>query len=152
MVNFTRRSVLRGSAGLVTAAALARPYIANAATTTASMWLAQGFVPEEDAAYKALVADYEKASGNTIDYSIIPFAPLRQKAVSAVATGVVPDLMETADFQFLYLNTWKNNFLDVSDVFETQKGHWSESAVKCCFAYNNELKVLIGSTPVAVSW
>ena len=140
MVNFTRRSVLRGSAGLVTAAALARPYIANAATTTASMWLAQGFVPEEDAAYKALVADYEKASGNTIDYSIIPFAPLRQKAVSAVAAGVVPDLMETADFQFLYLNTWKNNFLDVSEVFETQKEHWAKNAVECCFAYNNELK------------
>jgi len=140
MINLTRRSVLRSSAGLAAAAALGRPYIANAAASTASMWLAQGFVPEEDEAYKALVADYQKASGNTIDYSIIPFAPLRQKAVSAVATGVVPDLMETADFQFLYLNTWKNNFLDVSDVFETQKGHWSESAVKCCFAYNNELK------------
>src|SRR5271154_1295622 len=98
MTNFTRRSVLRGSAGLVAAAALARPYIANAAATTASMWLAQGFIPEEDAAYRALVADYEKASGNTIDYSIIPFAPLRQKAVSAVAAGVVPDMIETADF------------------------------------------------------
>ena len=98
MTNFTRRSVLRGSAGLLAAGALARPYIANAAASTATMWLAQGFVPEEDAAYQAFVADYQKASGNTIDYSIIPFAPLRQKAVSAVATGVVPDLMEAADF------------------------------------------------------
>ena len=53
-----------------------------------------------------MVADYQKASGNTIDYSIIPFAPLRQKMVSAVATGVVPDMMETADFNFLYLNAW----------------------------------------------
>ena len=121
MKGTTRRSVLRGSAALVAGAALARPYIANAAATTASMWLAQGFVKEEDAAYKTLVADYQKASGNTIDYSIIPFAPLRQKAVSAVSAGVVPDLMETADFQFLYLNIWKNNFHDVSDVFETQK-------------------------------
>src|SRR5271154_1642078 len=134
----TRRSVLRGSAGLVAAAALARPYIANAAATTASMWLAQGFVPEEDAAYRALVADYQKASGNTIDYSIIPFAALRQKAVSAVAAGVVPDMMEVADFHFLYLNAWKNTFLDVSDVFETQKDHFSENAVVCSFAYNND--------------
>jgi len=137
MINLTRRSVLRGSAGLVGAAALARPYIANAAASTATMWLAQGFVAEEDEAYKALVADYQKASGNTIDYSIIPFAPLRQKAVSAVAAGVVPDLMETADFQFLYLNTWNDKFLDVSDVFETQKEHWAKNAVECCFAYNN---------------
>jgi hypothetical protein len=37
MANFTRRSVLRGSLGLAAAGTLARPYIANAAATTASM-------------------------------------------------------------------------------------------------------------------
>ncbi len=124
----TRRSVLRGSVGLLAAGALARPHIANAAATTASMWVAQGFIPEEDAAYRALVADYQKASGNTIEYSIIPFAALRQKMVSAIAVGVVPDMMEIADFQFLYLNAWKNNLLDVSDVFETQKSTYSKNA------------------------
>ena len=36
----SRRSVLRGSASLVAASALARPHIANAATATA--WFAQG--------------------------------------------------------------------------------------------------------------
>jgi multiple sugar transport system substrate-binding protein len=140
IMNLTRRSVLRGSAGVLAATALARPHIANAAATTASMWLAQGFIPEEDSAYKALVADYQKQSGNTIDYSIIPFAALRQKAVSAVAAGVVPDIMEAADFQFLYLNAWKGNFVDVSDVFETQKANWSKNAFDCCLAYNNGVK------------
>jgi multiple sugar transport system substrate-binding protein len=140
MKGTTRRSVLRGSAGLVAAAALARPYIANAAASTATMWLAQGFIPEEDAAYKALVEDYQKASGNTIDYSIIPFAALRQKEVSAVTTGVVPEMIEVADFQFLYLNAWKNNFLDVSDVFDTQKANYSENALACSLAYNNDEK------------
>ncbi len=104
MITPTRRSLLRGSLALAAGGALVRPYIANAAATTASIWLAQGFIPEEDAAFRALVADYQKASGNTIDYTIIPFAPLRQKMVSAVETGVVPDMMETADFNFLYLN------------------------------------------------
>src|SRR6266478_7962926 len=92
MANFTRRSVLRGSLGLAAAGTLARPYIANAAATTAEVWWAQGFVPEEDVAIKKLVADYEKASGNKIDLSIMPFAPQRQKIVSAVTSGVVPDL------------------------------------------------------------
>jgi multiple sugar transport system substrate-binding protein len=136
----TRRSVLRASAGLAAASALGRPYLANAAATTATMWVVQGFVPEEDAAYRALVADYQKASGNTIDYSIIPFAALRQKEVSAVAAGVVPDMMETADFAFLYLNAWKNNLHDVSDVFETQKANYSKNAFDCSFAYNNVAK------------
>jgi len=136
----TRRSVLRGSVGLLAAGAIARPHIANAAATTASMWVAQGFIKEEDAAYRAMVADYQKASGNTIDYSIIPFAALRQKMVSAVAVGVVPDMMEIADFQFLYLNAWKNNLLDVSEVFETQKDHYSQNAHDSGLAYNSVAK------------
>ena len=44
-----------------------------------------------------LVADYEKATGNKIDLSIITFAPLRQKEVSAIQSGVVPDVMGAAD-------------------------------------------------------
>ena len=84
--------MLRGSVGLAAAGTLARPYIANAAATTAEVWWTQGFVPEEDIAFKKIVADYEKASGNTIELSIMPFAPLRQKIVSAVTSGVVPDL------------------------------------------------------------
>ena len=60
----TRRSVLRGSLGLVAAGSLARPHIADAAATTAEVWWTQGFIQEEDVAFKKLVADYEKASGN----------------------------------------------------------------------------------------
>ena len=56
MTNLTRRSVLRNSAGLFAAGAFARPYIANAAATTAEVWWGQGFVPEEDVAVKKVVA------------------------------------------------------------------------------------------------
>ena len=38
MGRLTRRSVLRSSAGLIAVGALARPYIANAAATTATVW------------------------------------------------------------------------------------------------------------------
>src|SRR5437667_6412798 len=92
MGNLSRRSVLRSSLAVAAAGTLARPYIANAAATTAELWWAQGFIPEEDVAIKKIIADYEKASGNTIEYSIIPFAPQRQKIVSAVTSGIVPDL------------------------------------------------------------
>src|SRR5262249_36977985 len=78
MAILTRRSVLRSSLGLAFAGALARPHIANAAATTAEVWWTQGFAQEEDASFRAMVADYEKASGDKIDYSLIPFAPLRQ--------------------------------------------------------------------------
>jgi multiple sugar transport system substrate-binding protein len=81
MAILTRRSILRQSLGLAAAATLARPYLANAAATSATVWWVQGFAEEEDISFKQMVADYEKASGNTIDYSIIPYAPERQKII-----------------------------------------------------------------------
>jgi multiple sugar transport system substrate-binding protein len=73
----SRRSVLRASLGAAGSFTLACPFIASAAAKTATVWWVQGFVPEEDAAFQEMVAAYEKQSGNKIDYSIIPFAPLR---------------------------------------------------------------------------
>src|SRR5712671_3616152 len=137
MGGLTRRSVLRGSAGLAAAGALARPYIANAAATTAEAWFAQGFAKEEDASLKRMVADFEKASGNKIDLSIIPFAPLRQKEVSAITSGVVPDIMEIADRHFAPLNAWDDKLLDVSDVVESQKNGFAQIAVDSGYLYNN---------------
>src|SRR5258708_5730959 len=96
MGNLSRRGVMRASVQLAAASALARPYIANAAATTATVWWGQGFVQEEDVAFQKVITDYQKASGNTIDFSIIPFAPMRQKIVSAVTSGLVPDIIQNS--------------------------------------------------------
>jgi multiple sugar transport system substrate-binding protein len=140
MAHLTRRSVLRGTAGLLAAGTVARPYIANAAATTAEVWWTQGFVPEEDTAFQKLVADYQKQSGNKLDYSIIPFAPLRQKEVSAITSGVVPDVMEFADFEFCALQSWQGNLLDVSDVVDTQKSKFGENAFVSLYCYDKTTK------------
>jgi multiple sugar transport system substrate-binding protein len=140
MANLTRRSVLRSSLGLAAAGVLTRPYIANAQAKTAEVWFAQGFAKEEDVSLKKLVADYEKASGNKIDLSIVPFAPLRQKEVAAVQTGVVPDVMEAADLEFPALQSWDDKLVDVSDIVETQKKDFVPIAVDSCFLYNGVTK------------
>src|ERR1700739_3821087 len=137
MGNLSRRSVLRNSFGLAAAGALARPYIANAAATTAEVWWTQGFVPEEDTAVKKLVADYQKASGNTIELSIMPFAPLRQKIVAAVTSGVVPDLFRQSPDELIALLAWDDKLVDVTDVVETQKEEYTETALLNAFCYNN---------------
>ena len=93
MDKYSRRSVLRGSLGLAAATTLGKPYIANAAATTATVWVNQGFVKAEDEAFKQLAAEYMKASGNTLDYSIMPFLAQNQKTVSALTSGDVPDLV-----------------------------------------------------------
>src|SRR5919109_2753608 len=94
MTTLSRRSLLRSSVAMAAAGTLARPFIANAAATTATVWWVQGFAEEEDISFKKIVAVYEKASGNAIDYSIAPYAPMRQKIVSAMTSGVVPDLFQ----------------------------------------------------------
>src|SRR5207247_5076844 len=87
----------------------------RAATTTATVWFAQGFVQDEDVALRKAVADYEKASGNQIELSIIPFAPHRQKIISAITSGVVPDMTMSNPNEILQLFAWQDKWLDVSD-------------------------------------
>jgi multiple sugar transport system substrate-binding protein len=137
MSNLSRRSVLRGSASLFAAGSLARPYVANAAATTAEVWWTQGFVPEEDVAIKKIVSDYEKASGNTVELSIVPFAPLRQKIVSAVTSGVVPDLFRQSPDESIALLAWNDKLVDMTDVIETQKEEYTETALLNTYCYNS---------------
>src|SRR5262252_8385244 len=126
MTNLARRSLLLRSIGIAVAGTLARPFIANAAATTAEVWWPQGFVPEEDSAIKKAVADYEKASGNTIDLSIMPFAPQRQKIVAAVQSGIVPDLFRDNPNEIVALYAWDDKLVDMTDVVETQKEEYTE--------------------------
>jgi len=140
MTTITRRSVLRSSVGLAAAGILTPPYIAEAAATTVETWWNQGYLPEEDVAFRALVADYEKASGDKIDYSLIPNAPLRQKEISAIQSGVVPDVMEVADLRFTPLNAWDDKLIDLGDIVEPEKSRYSPTALSCCYHYNNTTK------------
>jgi multiple sugar transport system substrate-binding protein len=140
MTNLSRRSLLRNSIGIAAAGTLARPFIANAAATTAEVWWAQGFVPEEDVAIKKVVADYEKASGNTIDLTITPFAPQRQKIVAAVQSGIVPDVFPNNPGEITGLYAWDDKLIDVSDVVETQKEEYTETALLNTFCYNSVTK------------
>src|SRR5260370_35788581 len=136
----TRRSVLRSSVGLAAAGTLAPAYIASAAGTTAEVWWVQGFVPEEDVAFKKVVADYEKASGNKIDLSIIPFAPGRQKIVAAVTSGIVPDMFTNNPAEITAIYAWDDKLVDVTDVVETQKEEYTETSLLNTYCYNNVLK------------
>jgi multiple sugar transport system substrate-binding protein len=140
MERLTRRSLLRASAGLAAAGMIARPYIADAAATTATVWWVQGFAEEEDIAFKQMVADYEKASGNKIDYSIVPFAAMREKEVAAVTSGDVPDIINVGDYYFAVLSAWKDQLVDLTDVIETQKPLFTQTALSTVNAYNNAAK------------
>src|SRR5436305_5135975 len=136
MTILTRRSVLRTSLAIGAAGILARPYIANAQAKTATVWWVQGFAEEEDISFKKIVADYQKASGNTIDYTITPYAPMRQKIVSAMTSGVVPDLFQNTPAEIIALYAWDDKLVDVTDVVVTQQSQYTRTALLTVNCYN----------------
>src|ERR1700758_2797441 len=137
MANLTRRSVLRSSLALGAVGALARPHVAKAAATTAAVWWTQGYAQEEDISFKKIVAEYEKASGDTLDYSIVPYAPLRQKIVSAVTSGFVPDVFPNQPAETIALLAWNDKLVDQTDVVETQREEYTDTALLTALCYNN---------------
>lgn len=138
MISPTRRSVLRRSAGLLAAASLARPFTAKAAATTATVWWTQGLVTEEDQAFRAAAAEYEKASGNKLDITLTPSQPLHRKIIAALASGgALPDLMFSIPPEIIPLQAWSDTLVDVTDVVETQKSRYSSTALASAYCYNN---------------
>ena len=97
---------------------------------------------EEDASFKQVVEDYQQQSGNTIDYSLVPFAPLQQKIVSAITTGDVPDLIshDVNDQIFVPQNAWDDKVVEASDVIESQKDLFHPTIWLATQYYNNTSK------------
>jgi multiple sugar transport system substrate-binding protein len=89
---------------------------------------------------KKIIADYEKASGNTIDYSIVPYAPHRQKVISAMTSGEVPDLFPANPAEVVALFAWQGKLIDVSDIVESQKEQYNDTALLSAQCYNNQTK------------
>jgi multiple sugar transport system substrate-binding protein len=136
-----RRELILSCLTATAVGTLSRPYIANAAGKTAIVWAVQGFIPEEDAAFRKTIADYEKASGNKIDVSVMPFTALNQKAISALTSGEVPDLIfHDAPATILPQNAWNDKLEDVSDIVEPQKSLLSETAILASSFYNSATK------------
>ena len=107
----------------------------------AVVWQIQGFVPEEDAAFRKTVADYEKGSGNKIDLSVMPFQALNQKAIAAMTSGDVPDLIfHDAPAALLPQNAWNDKLVDVGDVVEAYNAQLSDTAKLASSYYNGVLK------------
>ncbi|MGH7055099.1 MAG: ABC transporter substrate-binding protein [Stellaceae bacterium] len=141
MITLTRRSLLRGTAGALAAGSLTRPFIANAAATTVTVWWAQGLVSNEDDAFRAAAADYEKASGNTVEATLTPGAPLSNKIIAAITSGgTLPDLIYAIPPQIVPLQAWNDRLVDVTDVVETQKSKYLPAALASAYCYNSATK------------
>src|SRR5262249_15524098 len=142
MSRVSRRFVLRGSVGLAAAGTLGAPYIANAQAKTATVLWVQGFVKEEDEAFKNVVAAYEKASGNKVEFSLIRFAPAMRRIVAGMTSGDTPDIMmhDIAEQAVVPQNAWNDKLIELADVVETQKAKYHPTALLASEYFNNVTK------------
>jgi ABC-type glycerol-3-phosphate transport system substrate-binding protein len=51
----------------------------------------------------------------------VPYASLLQKIVSAVTSGVVPDVFPNQPAEIIALLAWNDKLVDLTDVVETQR-------------------------------
>jgi multiple sugar transport system substrate-binding protein len=139
-MQLVRRNLLKGTVGLMAAATLARPAIAKGQTIR--VWWNQGFYQQEDQAFHTLVSAWEKASGNTVELTLLPGQALNEKIVSALTSGDVPDLMyaDNAPGQIVPQNAWHGKLLDLTDIVETQKSELSPTALQSAQFYNDAEK------------
>ena len=62
---------------------------------------------------------------------------MRQKIVSAVTSGEVPDVFQNTPVEIIALLAWEDKFVDVTDVVETQKEEYTETALLSAYCYNS---------------
>src|SRR5262249_10928167 len=69
-----------------------------------------------------------------------PYAPLRQKIVSAVTSGEVPDLFQSQPGEIIALYAWEDKLVDVTDVVDPQKEEYSNTALLSGYCHNSVAK------------
>ena len=113
--------------------------VARAAGETITVWWNQGFYPAEDEAFRVTIADWEKATGNKINLTFYNGSDLPSKIIAALTTGDVPDIcyVDNGDFLLVPQAAWNDQLTDVSDVVDTQKAEYSQTALTAARLYNN---------------
>ena len=97
---------------MLAAGALARPYIANAAAKTATVWWARALPRKRmwRSESRRRLREGQRQHGRAQHH---PVRAERQKIVSAITSGVVPDLFQNNPAEIVALYAWQDKLVDV---------------------------------------
>jgi multiple sugar transport system substrate-binding protein len=140
MTQISRRHAIAG-AGALTAAAAVRPRQAKAAEPV-TVWWTQGFYEAENQAVIDAMKAWEKTSGTKVNLTIMNGPDLVSKMIAAMQVGDVPDLVHsvTGDRFLVPRAAWDDKLIDLSDVIESQKTEFHQTALDSSRYYNLALK------------
>ncbi|MDR3534758.1 MAG: ABC transporter substrate-binding protein [Rhodopila sp.] len=140
MTQLSRRHAIAGI-GALTAASTLKPRRAKAAEPV-TVWWTQGFYQAENQAVIDAMAGWEKVSGTKVNLTIMNGPDLISKVIAAMQVGDVPDLIHavTGDRFLVPRAAWDDKLIDLSDVIETQKDEFHQTALANSRFYNAALK------------
>ncbi len=140
MPKLSRRHAVAGL-GSIVAATAARSRSAKAAGSV-TVWWTQGFYEAENKAVIDNLADWEKKTGTKVDLTILNGSDLITKLIAGMQVGDVPDLVHsvTGDRFLVPQAAWNDQLVDVSDVVESQKAEFHQTAIASSRYYNAKLK------------
>jgi len=141
MTRISRRWALGGVAAAVTVGSGLAPRRARAAGEL-TVWWTQGFYKAENDAVIAWMADWEKRNNTKVNLTIMNGPDVITKLIAAMQVGDVPDVVHTVtgDRFLVPRAAWNDQLEDVSDVVETQKAEFMETALTSARLYNSKQK------------
>ncbi|MDJ0651290.1 MAG: ABC transporter substrate-binding protein [Xenococcaceae cyanobacterium MO_188.B19] len=106
--------------------------------TELNIWWEKGFNLREDEAFRTIIDDWERATGNKVKVSFYPTNELSEKVARTVRSGNFPDLImsQKANPTLYPRLAWDNKLEDVSDVIEPVKDSYPEHILKAV-TYSN---------------
>src|SRR5215469_13498633 len=137
----SRRQVVGGAGAAVAAGAGLMPRRARAAGEL-TVWWTQGFYKAENDAVIAWMADWEKRNNTKVNLTIMNAPDVVTKLIAAMQVGDVPDVVHTVTGDRLLVPraAWNDQLEDVSDVVESQKAEYTETALASARLYNAKQK------------
>src|ERR1700742_1044685 len=137
----SRRQGWGGVGAAVVAGAGLMPRRASAAGEL-TVWWTQGFYKAENDAVIAWMADWEKRNNTKVNLTIMNGPDVITKLIAAMQVGDVPDVVHTVTGDRLLVPraAWNDQLEDVSDVVESQKAEYTETALASARLYNARQK------------
>jgi multiple sugar transport system substrate-binding protein len=103
------------------------------------IWWNEGYFPEETEAFRKILADWEKSSGQKVSLTIYSEKDLSREIKNAIDNNTPPDIFYSysADFNLIPKLAWDGKLADVSSVIEPVKNLYLPSALKAVSYQNN---------------
>jgi len=141
MKRISRRQVLGGVGAAVAAGTSLKPRGAKAAGEL-TVWWTQGFYKAENDAVIAWMADWEKRNNTKVNLTIMNGPDVITKLIAGMQVGDVPDVVHTVtgDRFLVPRAAWNDQLEDVSEVVESQKAEFTETALVSARLYNAKQK------------